>query len=90
MELLPSQATTRKALVHREREAAQTLLGPRASTALGEKPASTAFLNKRIGVELGFPRRLSLSQMQLREASFVSFLRWALGADLSILLWVDY
>ena len=46
MELLPSQATTRKALVHREREAAQTLLGPRASTGLGEKPASTAFLNK--------------------------------------------
>ena len=46
MELLPSQATTRKALVHRERETAQTLLGPRARTGLGEKPASTAFLNK--------------------------------------------
>ena len=36
----------------------------------------------RIGVELGFPRRLSLSQMQLREASFVPFLRWALGGSL--------
>ena len=36
----------------------------------------------RIGVELGFPRRLSLSQMQLREASFVPFLRGALGGSL--------
>ena len=36
----------------------------------------------RIGVELGFPRRLSLSQMQLREASLVPFLRGALGGSL--------
>ena len=35
----------------------------------------------RIGVELGFPRRLSLSQMQLREASLVPFLRGALGGS---------
>ena len=33
----------------------------------------------RIGAELGFPRRVSLSRMQLPEASFVPFLRWALA-----------
>ena len=32
----------------------------------------------RIGAELGFPRRVSLLRMQLPEASFVPFLRWAL------------
>ena len=32
----------------------------------------------RIGAELGFPRRVSLSQMLLPEASFVPFLRWDL------------
>jgi len=31
-----------------------------------------------IGAELGFPRRVSLLRMQLPEASFVPFLRWAL------------
>ena len=36
----------------------------------------------RIGAEPGFPRRVSLSQMQLPEASFVPFLRWALGGSL--------
>ena len=36
----------------------------------------------RIGAELGFPRRVSLSRMQLPEASFVPFLRWALGGSL--------
>ena len=36
----------------------------------------------RIGAELGFPRRVSLSQKQLRETSFVPFLRWALGGSL--------
>ena len=36
----------------------------------------------RIGAELGFPRRVSLSQMQQPEASFVPFLRWALGGCL--------
>ena len=33
---------------------------------------------RRIGAELGFPRRVSLLRMQLPEASFVPFLRWAL------------
>ena len=42
----PAPVTLGQAPVHREREAAQTLLGPRARTGLGEKPASTAFLNK--------------------------------------------
>src|SRR5512147_1767368 len=36
----------------------------------------------RIGAELGFPRRVSLSRMQLPEASFVPFLRWALAGSL--------
>ena len=36
----------------------------------------------RIGAELGVPRRVSLLQMQLPEASFVPFLRWALAGSL--------
>jgi len=36
----------------------------------------------RIGAELCFPRRVSLSRMQLPEASFVPFLRWALAGSL--------
>ena len=37
---------TCKALLHREQEEGQTLLGPRASRDLGEKPESAAFLSK--------------------------------------------
>ena len=37
---------------------------------------------RRIGAELGFPRRVSLSRMQLPEASFVPFLRWTLAEAL--------
>ena len=36
----------------------------------------------RIGAEIAFPRRGSLSRRQLPEASFVPFLRWALGGSL--------
>ena len=36
----------------------------------------------RIGAELGFPRRVSLSRMQLPEASFIPILRWALACSL--------
>ena len=39
-------ANTIKAPVHREQEAAQTLLVPMASNVLGEKPESAAFLSK--------------------------------------------
>ena len=39
-------STTSKAPVHREQEAAQTLLDLMASTDLGEKPESAAFLSK--------------------------------------------
>ena len=42
----PGPATTSKAPVHREQEAAQTLLVPMVSNGLGEKPESTAFLSK--------------------------------------------
>ena len=42
----PGPATTSKAPVHRELEAAQTLLGAMASNGLGEKPESAAFLSK--------------------------------------------
>ena len=37
---------------------------------------------RRIGAELGFLRRVSLSSRQLPEASFVPYLRWALGESL--------
>ena len=36
----------------------------------------------RIGAEIGFPRRVSLSRKQLPEASFVPFLKWALAGFL--------
>ena len=36
----------------------------------------------RIGAELAFPRRVSLSRMQLPEACFVPFVRWALAGSL--------
>src|SRR5512137_2152011 len=36
----------------------------------------------RIGAELGFWRRVSLSRMKRPEASFVPFLRWALRGSL--------
>ena len=63
----PALATTSKAPVHREREAAQTLLAIRASTGQGEKHASTAFLSKHaLGLSLvprgEFPFREGSSQ----------------------------
>ena len=42
----PAPATTSKAPVHREQEAAQTLLVPMARNGLGGKPESAAFLSK--------------------------------------------
>ena len=49
----PGPATTSKAPVHREQEAAQTLLVPMASTDLGEKPESAAFVSKHaLGLSL--------------------------------------
>ena len=49
----PGPATTSKAPVHREQEAAQTLLVPMASRDLGEKPESAAFLSKHaLGLSL--------------------------------------
>ena len=42
----PALAMTCKAPVHREQEATQTFLVPMASTDLGEKPESAAFLSK--------------------------------------------
>ena len=42
----PALAMPCKAPVHREQEAAQTLLVPMASRDLGEKPESAAFLSK--------------------------------------------
>ena len=41
-----STETTSKPAVHREQEAAQTMLGPRQSIGLGEKKASVAFLSQ--------------------------------------------
>ena len=49
----PGPATTSKAPVHREQEAAQTLLVPMASNGLGEKMESAAFLAKHaLGLSL--------------------------------------
>ena len=42
----PALATPCKAPVHREQEAAQTILVPMASTDLGENPERAAFLSK--------------------------------------------
>ena len=42
----PATVTLSQAAAHREREEAQTLLVPMASTGLGGKPDSAAFLSK--------------------------------------------
>ena len=49
----PAPATTSKAPVHSEQEAAKTILVPMARKALGEKPESAAFLSKHaLGLSL--------------------------------------
>ena len=61
----PGPATTSKAPVHREKEAAQTLLVPMASTDLGEKPESAAFMSKHaLGLSL-----VSRGELHFRECS---------------------
>ena len=61
----PDLAMTCKAPVHTEQEAAQTLLVPMASTDLGEKPESAAFLSKHA---LGL-RLVSRGEFHSRESS---------------------
>ena len=61
----PALAMTCKAPVHREQEAAQTLLVPMASNGLGEKPESAAFLSKdALGLSL-----VSRGEFHFRECS---------------------
>ena len=61
----PAIAMTCKAPVHRELEAAQTLLVPMASIDLGEKPESAAFLSKHaLGLSL-----VSRGEFHFRECS---------------------
>ena len=61
----PALAMTCKAPVHREQEAAQTLLVPMASKGLGEKPESAAFLRKdALGLSL-----VSRGEFHFRECS---------------------
>ena len=61
----PAPVTLGQAQVPREREAAQTLLGPRASTGLGAKPASAALLSTHaLGLSL-----LSQGEFPFREGS---------------------
>ena len=61
----PALAMTCKAPVHREQEAAQTLLVPMASNGLGEKPESAAFLSKHaLGLSL-----VSRGEFHSRECS---------------------
>ena len=61
----PALAMTCKAPVHREQEAAQTLLVPMASNGLGEKPESAPFLSKHaLGLSL-----VSRGEFHFRECS---------------------
>ena len=61
----PALAMTCKAPVHREQEAAQTLLVPMASNGLGEKPESAACLSKdALGLSL-----VSRGEFHSRESS---------------------
>ena len=61
----PGPATTSKAPVHREQEAAQTILVPMASNGLGEKPESAACLSKHaLGLSL-----VSRGEFHSRECS---------------------
>ena len=62
----PAPATTSKAPVHREQEAAQTLLFPMASNWLGEKPERAAFLSKH-ALHLSFDSR---EEFRFRECSW--------------------
>ena len=61
----PALAMTCKAPVHREQEAAQTLLVPMAITDLGEKPERAAFLSKH-ALGLSF---VSRGEFHSRESS---------------------
>ena len=61
----PGPATTSKAPVHREKEAAQTILVPMESTDLGEKPECAALLIKdALGLSL-----VSRGEFHSRESS---------------------
>ena len=61
----PALAMTCKAPVHREQEAAQTLLVPMASNGLGEKPETAACLSKdALGLSLD-----SRGEFHFRESS---------------------
>ena len=61
----PAPATTFKATLHSEQEAAQNLLVPMASIVLGEKPESAAFLSKdALGLSL-----VSRGEFHFRECS---------------------
>ena len=61
----PSPQTTSRAPVHREQDAAQSLLGPRTSNGLCEKPESAAFLSKHA---LG-PSLVSRGEFHSRKSS---------------------
>ena len=61
----PDPATTSKAPVHREQEAAQTLLVPMVSNGLGEEPERAAFRSKHaLGLNL-----VSREEFHFRECS---------------------
>ena len=61
----PALAMTYKAPVHREQEAAQTLLVPMTSNGLGEEPESAAFLSKHaLGLSV-----VSRGEFHFRECS---------------------
>ena len=78
----PCLAMPFKAQVHTEQEEAQSSLFLWRAKCRGETRMRYFPEPTRIGAELGFRRSVSLSRMQLPEASFVPFLRWALGGSL--------
>jgi len=78
----PCLAMPFKAQVHTEQEEAQSSLFLWRAKCRGETRMRYFPEPTRIGAELGFRRSVSLSRMQLLEAIFVPFLRWALPGSL--------
>ena len=79
----PALAMTCKAPVHREQEAAQTLLVPMASNGLGEKPESAAFLSKdALGLSLVSRGELHFRECSSKKLVLCLFLRCALAGSL--------
>ena len=89
---LHSKEITSKISVHRDQEAAQTLLGPGQSQGLGEKKGSRhCFPEQRhIGAVANSPRRVYFSRMHLTEDWYMPLHWWGIGAELVSYLSLDW